>query len=189
MFGTYDIPTSAQVLGMLAPLFQTVAMVMILVGIGLPYWLIFGGTSYGIFQICTSSVTSCSFSITKLTTSHPDSVTYWKIMISLAIVGALFMFLSEIMIFIYPCKKVISHGKLAVGGVACFFCILGATLTLAVVGLMIGAASVSVTDVTHVSLATADYLGWGLYVSGSGAILALFTGILFSIHLFIACYY
>lgn len=46
-------------------------------------------------------------------------------MISLAIVGALFMFLSEIMIFIYPCKKVISHGKLAVGGVACFFCILG----------------------------------------------------------------
>ncbi|XP_062617458.1 uncharacterized protein LOC134279122 [Saccostrea cucullata] len=189
MFGTYDVPPGAQVLGMLCPLFLTISLVLILVGIGLPYWLIFGGTSYGIFQICTSSVTSCSFSVTELSSSHPDSVTFWNIMISLAVFGGLFMFLSEILIFIYPCKKVISHSKLGIGAVACFFCIVGATLILAVVGLMIGAASVSVTDVTHVSLATTDYLGWCLYVSGSGAILALFTGILFAIHLFLACYY
>jgi hypothetical protein len=73
MFGTKDVPTSAQVLGMLCPLFQTVALVTILVGFGLPFWIMFDGTSYGVFQICTSSVTSCSFSITELRTAHPES--------------------------------------------------------------------------------------------------------------------
>lgn len=73
MFGTQKVSTGAQVLGMLSPLFLTISLVLIMVGIGLPYWLIYGGTSYGIFQICASSVTSCSFSITELGTSHPDS--------------------------------------------------------------------------------------------------------------------
>nr|XP_022300984.1 uncharacterized protein LOC111109190 [Crassostrea virginica] len=189
MFGTYDVSPGAQVLGMLSPLFLTISLVLIMVGIGLPYWIIFGSTSYGIFQICSSSVTSCSFSITYLQTSYPDSVSLWNIMISLAVIGAFFVFMSELLIFIYPCKKVINHTKLGIGAVASFFCIVGASLILSVVGLMIAAASVSVTDVTHVSLATTDYLGWSLYVSGSGAILAIFTGILFSIHLFLACYY
>ena len=73
MFGTYDVSPGAQVLGMLSPLFLTISLVLIMVGIGLPYWIIFGSTSYGIFQICSSSVTSCSFSITYLQTSYPDS--------------------------------------------------------------------------------------------------------------------
>lgn len=189
MFGTQKISMGAQVLGMLSPLFLTISLVLIMVGIGLPYWLIYGGTSYGIFQICASSVTSCSFSITELGTSHPDSVLHWNIMISMAVIGGFFLFMSEILIFIYPCKKEINHCKLGLGAVSCFFCFIGALLILAVVGMMIGTASVSVTDVTTVSLATTDYLGWSLYVSFSGAIFAVFTGFLFSIHLFLACYY
>lgn len=189
MFGTYKLTTGAQVLGMLSPLFLTISLVLVLVGIGLPYWLIYGGTSYGIFQICASSVTSCSFSVIELETSHPDSVIHWNIMISMAVIGGFFLFLSELLIFIYPCKKEINHCKLGLGAVSCFFCFIGALLILAVVGMMIGTASVSVTDVTSVSLATTDYLGWSLYISFSGALFAIFTGFLFSIHLFLACYY
>lgn len=159
MFGTQKISTGAQVLGMLSPLFLTISLVLILVGIGLPYWLIYGGTSYGIFQICASSVTSCSFSITELGTSHPDSkydtikgsslcwwesshcklwfprimfvnfsllgVLHWNIMISMAVIGGFFLFMSEILIFIYPCKKEINHCKLGLGAVSCFFCFVG----------------------------------------------------------------
>lgn len=158
MFGTQKISTGAQVLGMLSPLFLTISLVLIMVGIGLPYWLIYGGTSYGIFQICASSVTSCSFSITELGTSHPDSkydtkrvfsllmriftllimistnhvckfsfvgVLHWNIMISMAVIGGFFLFISEILIFIYPCKKEINHCKLGLGAVSCFFCFVG----------------------------------------------------------------
>jgi hypothetical protein len=50
-------------------------------------------------------------------------------MITFAVVGALFMFVSEICVFIYPCYKVIHTKKVVVGVVLVVFLILGGKCT------------------------------------------------------------
>lgn len=189
MYGTYAYSNGSKVLGILVPLFLTVSLVCVCIGIGLPYWIILGDTKYGLFQICNSTMfTQCFTSITYLSNNTNNSLTFWYTMITLAVVGALFIFVSEICVFIYPCYKVIHTRKVVVGVVLVVFLILGAFFILAVNGLMIGAAVESALTKTTSGQAF-NYVGWTFYLCGCGGILALITAILFIIHLYLAVYY
>ena len=56
-------------------------------------------------------------------------------MITFAVVGALFMFVSEICVFIYPCYKVIHTKKVVVGVVLVVCLILGGKCTQALISI------------------------------------------------------
>lgn len=52
-------------------------------------------------------------------------VLYWNIMIFMVVIGGFFLFMLEILIFIYLCKKEINYCKFGLGVVFCFFCFIG----------------------------------------------------------------
>lgn len=189
MYGTYSYSNGSKVLGILVPLFLTISLVCVCVSIGLPYWITFGSTNYGLFQICNSTMfTQCFTSTSYLSDNANNSLTFWYTMISLACFGALFMLVSEICVFIYPCYKVIHTRKIVVGVVLVVCLILGSFFILAVNGLMIGVAVQSALTKTSAGQAM-NYVGWTFYLCGVGGLLALITSIMFIVHLYLAVYY
>ncbi|CAC5388178.1 unnamed protein product [Mytilus coruscus] len=189
MYGTYAYSNGAKVLGILVPLFLTIALVMICVGIGLPYWIILGETNYGLFQVCNSTMfTQCFTSVSYFSNYSNNSLTFWYTMIFLACFGALFMLISEICVFIYPCYKVITKQKIIVGVVLVIFLLLGSFFILSVNGLMIGVAVESALTKTTASQAF-NFVGWTFYLCGVGGIISLVTSIMFIIHLYLAVYH
>lgn len=189
MYGTYAYSNGTKVLGILVPLFLTFSLVLVCVGIGLPYWIILGETTYGIFQVCNATMfTQCYLSTTYFSDNANNSLSFWFTMIAFAVFGAVFMLVSEVCVFIYPCFKVITTRKIIVGVVLVVFLILGSFLILAVNGLMIGVAIESALTKTTSGQAF-NYVGWAFWVSGSGGLLAFITSIMFIIHLYLAVYY